>query len=553
MNISASKIANNKSGNGGAIFNSAGVVEILGGSLEGNSAAGAGSTAGGGAIYNQVGYGSATGGGDLEITGATISGNKAVTGGGGILVYSGSLTLTDSTLSANSAGALGGAIFNYNPGDQAYSKGTTATTTVVACTISSNDAASGGGIFNDDTLTIVNSTVARNSATAGGGIDNNAGTVAVAGTIVATNAAATGPDASGTFASSGNNLIGNDAGATGFVATTDKIGVDPHLGPLQENGGPTETMALLPGSPAIDAGTTADIPGTTTPITTDQRGFALDSPTPDIGAFQTQPGLVVNTTIDDSNSPSGDLSLRQAVNLANALGTAETITFDSTVFKKPQTITLTDGVLELSNTGGPQTITGPAAGLTVSGGGNSGVFQVDSGVTATIAGLSITDGNSATGGGILNEGDLTVTNCNLFGNSAALGLGGGVDSTGTLALNDSAVFGNSASYGGGIYSHGAMTVSNSTISGNTALYGGGVANYDTLTVTSSTLSSNSASNDGGGIFSYPSSEVTLTLAGTIVAIDTGPLGPMFLDPSPATVLTSSVRPTAAPAGSRPPT
>ena len=69
---------------------------------------------------------------------------------------------------------------------------------------------------------------------------------------------------------------------------------DLGLAPLGNNGGPTQTMALLPGSAAIGAGVIADYPGTTTPITTDQRGDPLDSPEPDIGAFQTQgrPALI---------------------------------------------------------------------------------------------------------------------------------------------------------------------------------------------------------------------------------------------------------------------
>ena len=112
-------------------------------------------------------------------------------------------------------------------------------------------------------------------------------------------------------------------------------------------------MALLSGSFAVGKGVAV------TGVTTDQRGAQLDSP-PDIGAFQkTQTGLVVNTTSDGTGSPSGDLSLRQAINLANVLDVAETITFDSTVFATAQTITLTQGQLELSDTGGTQTITGP--------------------------------------------------------------------------------------------------------------------------------------------------------------------------------------------------
>ena len=97
---------------------------------------------------------------------------------------------------------------------------------------------------------------------------------------------------------------------------------------------------------------------------------------------------VVNTLDDGSTG-----SLRRAVGQANTQAGADTITFDSTVFGTAQTITLAGTQLELSDTTGTETITGPAAGVTVSGGGRSRVFQVDKNVTASISGLTITGGN----------------------------------------------------------------------------------------------------------------------------------------------------------------
>ena len=85
--------------------------------------------------------------------------------------------------------------------------------------------------------------------------------------------------------------------------------------------------------------------------------------------------IVVNNPTD--TPVVGQIDLRQAIGQANMNGGAETINFDSTVFSTPQTITLTGGQLELSDTTGTETITGPAAGVTVSGGGQSRVFQVD--------------------------------------------------------------------------------------------------------------------------------------------------------------------------------
>jgi hypothetical protein len=87
--------------------------------------------------------------------------------------------------------------------------------------------------------------------------------------------------------------------------------------------------------------------------------------------------FTVTSTLDDGS----DGTLRWAITQANS-GGDNTIAFDSTVFGTPQTITLAGSQLELSDASGTETITGPAAGVTVSGGGLSRVFQVDPGVTA---------------------------------------------------------------------------------------------------------------------------------------------------------------------------
>jgi hypothetical protein len=87
------------------------------------------------------------------------------------------------------------------------------------------------------------------------------------------------------------------------------------------------------------------------------------------------------------------------------------------VFKTPQTITLTGGQLELSNTSEPETITGPKAGVTINGGGQSRVFQVDKLITASISGLTISGGNTGgNGGGLYNLGTATLTKCTISGN-----------------------------------------------------------------------------------------------------------------------------------------
>src|SRR5262249_9021578 len=149
------------------------------------------------------------------------------------------------------------------------------------------------------------------------------------------------------------------------------------LAPLGDYGGPTQTMALLPRSPAIRAGNPAQAG------TTDQRGY-IRSSSVDIGAVNGQLLTVTSAADDGSAGP-----LRSEIGQANSDGGGDTIEFDPTVFGTPQTITLSGSQLELRGSTAPTTITGPAAGLTIDAGGKSRVFQVDGGVTASLSGLTI--------------------------------------------------------------------------------------------------------------------------------------------------------------------
>ncbi len=210
-----------------------------------------------------------------------------------------------------------------------------------------------------------------------------------------------------------------------------------------------------------------------------------------------------------------------------------TINFDPTAFATPQTITLTSGQLELSDTTGTETITGPAAGVTVNGGGASRVFQVDSGVTASISALTITGGNSASlGGGLYNLGTTTLTNCTITGNSARNG--GGLNNHGTATLNSCTISNNTAAFsGGGLQTAGGtLKLTNCTVSGNSAgTNGGGLysSNGGTATLLDCTLSGNMAGGEGGGLYNHvgdTSSHATVTFGNTIAAGNTtGNLGP----------------------------
>ena len=327
---------NSTQGTGGGVVNdsAAATLELSASIVSGNYA-----NEGGG--VDNFGLGIAT------ITGCTVSGNTAVEGGG-VTTYRRATTLSDSTISGNTGVFGGGGVSNF-----------AGTDTLTNCTISDNSALgyAGGGLQNYGTTTLTACTISGNSAELAGGIGiefygSSPVVTTLTDTIVAGNTASGRPsDIGGSNASSvtgSYNLVGT-GGSGGLTNSTDgnQVGVaNPLLGALGDYGGPTETMPLLPGSPAIGAGTA--IGG----ITIDQRGFALDSPTPDIGAFQTNP-LVVSTTIDGSGSPFGDLSLRQAVNLANVLDAAEVITFSASVFATAQTITLDGSQLELRIPVGP--------------------------------------------------------------------------------------------------------------------------------------------------------------------------------------------------------
>jgi hypothetical protein len=138
-------------------------------------------------------------------------------------------------------------------------------------------------------------------------------------------------------------------------------------------------------------------------------------------------------------SIAGQTELRQAIAQANAAGGDQTVVFDTSVSGPHKTINLTGGPLELSDTTGTESIVGPGKGLTINGGGLSGVFEVDAGVTASISGLTIIDGSTSDsngGGGVYNAGTLTLTGVTVTGNSAtaALAVGGGISNTGTLNL-----------------------------------------------------------------------------------------------------------------------
>ncbi|MBF0634171.1 MAG: fibronectin type III domain-containing protein [Nitrospinae bacterium] len=267
---------------GGGIYNQTGIATVTNSTLSSNTAGNAG-----GGIYNESGTLTVTSsiisanpastgggvannfGGSVTITSSTISGHSTTSMGGGINNWNGTLTVTSSTISGNTAGpnTTGGGIYNGS------------TLTVTNSTISGNatsGAAAGGGIYNfSGSATVTNSTISGNSSPSGGGIYNNGGTTTLSNTIVANQS--TGGDCvvnAGSIVSNGYNLDSDATCGVGALQNT-----NPLLGALANNGGPTQTMALSVGSPAIDTGscvTATDQIGTPRP----QGGGC------DIGAYE---------------------------------------------------------------------------------------------------------------------------------------------------------------------------------------------------------------------------------------------------------------------------
>ncbi|MFN8487914.1 MAG: choice-of-anchor Q domain-containing protein [Caldilineaceae bacterium] len=212
-------------------------------------------------------------GGSLQVNESTLAGNQAKLYGGGIYHGVGTFTLINSTISGNSAGVSGGGIANFDRITSANS------------TISTNRAQiAGGGIVNGGAWVMNSMTLAENLGGDGDSLYNS-GALTIENSIVINKLAAGNCTNLGIVVSLGHNL---DNGTTcAFHPPADLVGQNPLLGPLANNGGVTPTHALLPGSPAINAGSNA-----CPPPTTDQRGVIRpQSVRCDIGAYEAaQPG-----------------------------------------------------------------------------------------------------------------------------------------------------------------------------------------------------------------------------------------------------------------------
>jgi hypothetical protein len=324
---------------GGGLFASDGVLALTASTLSGNvvqagvgGAGASGGTASHGGNGGAGGQGGAAQGGGLFVSGSkldlsmsTADHNRAAGGAGGIggygpggfttgasgaggnggnggagqgaglFVLGGTLTLTNSTIPLNEAQGGGGGDGGTEGFRTGFGNGGSG---------GSGGASQGGGLYlGSGTVDLTNGTIAQNvsgnsvggKAAAhgkpgvgamgqGGGVHNAGATVNALNTIIALDHASRAPDFLGDFAAASHNLIGNDSGSNltggnGNLVGTPQRPIDPKLGPLANIGGPTETMALLDGSPAIDKGAASGAPSV------DQRGVTRGRP-PDIGAFE---------------------------------------------------------------------------------------------------------------------------------------------------------------------------------------------------------------------------------------------------------------------------
>ncbi len=465
----------------------------------------------GGAIYNN---------GALTITGSTMYLNFATNGGG--IYNTAYLAITNSTFSDNYA-LEAGAIFNLG------------TVNITNSTFTDNTGVESGGAFtNQGDMLLLNSTVYHNTAYNGAGIYPGGPKTVLTNSILANNV---GGGAAGDcyqpIMDGGHNL--DSDGTCGLNPAYGSLpNTDPLLGPLQDNGGPTLTQALLTGSPAIDSGDNAACPAT------DQRG----SPRPmdgngdgvavcDMGAYEDSLGhLLVNTLADEVTDKDGACSLREALEAANTntlvydCGQGDSLT-DTIYFNVQGTITVTSQLTVLP--GGPVVVDGKDT-VTISAAGAGRVWWVEPESRLSLQGLAVADAYlyDEPGGGLYNNsGTVVIIDCQFLDNTAEAG-GGAIYNLGALSVERGTFEANiaSGSFGGAIFSSGTVTVTNSTFSGNLAYHGGGIDNDGLGLVRSSTFSGNTAYWSGAGLSNYGD----LTLVNSTVSgnnDNSGPGGGIF--------------------------
>ena len=548
VNISDSEVENNYAGFvGGGLYSNDTELNLSNSTITGNESSFA---------YGGIGLTDSTG----NISYSTVSDNIALNAStGGINLDNSQVDISYSTISGNAAqqGSGGG-----------ISVGNDSTANITNSTIANNNAGDNGGGINTallSTTNITNSTISGNVAgDQGSGIYQRpdyfvqydgstiaGGMVTISSTIVAENG--DNQDIDGDrLNSNGNNLLGNGDGIDGFVES-DLVGtagnvIDPQLGELQDNGGVTQMIALLENSPAVDAGSNPNN------LAFDQRGADFERTIgngTDIGAYEVQdsggevPDELVVSTLEDENDgdfSAGDLSLREAIVLANEQQGADHITFDedltggTIVLDSALSNELTiDDSLSIAGLGQDNLtlegsfffkITQPDVdtdinGLNILGGkfDNSGTLNlanltiaesfsigtdgsaIISRGTLNVANSTIKDGRGGENNGILIEsGNGNIERSLITNHEGVLGASGVIILDGaTVDISNSTINNNRDRFAAGVANAGTVNITNSTIVDNGGLGGGGVANSGTASLTSSIIANNFSGSARGDV------------------------------------------------------
>ncbi|MBN1209003.1 MAG: CSLREA domain-containing protein [Myxococcaceae bacterium] len=532
----------------------------------------------------------------VEINDARIAQNTGFTGGGGMWVGAGArVTVQRTAIESNTAtGAFGGGINNSGTlllheslvaGNSSNRAGAIRNNsagvlvlrnTTVSGNIADSPRAGTGGINNVGFAVLDNVTITGNrgigtdpASFLGGGVQSFASaTLVVRNSIIAGNDGRGGPnDCAGPISFTSTHVLLGDANGCQLPPVIEPflIGVNPQLGPLANNGGPTRTHLPASTSPVKDAGNPSPTGGSISDScpATDQRG--VTRLLCDLGAVEIEvpvpTQIVVDTTDDQVDALPGDAtcatafgacSLRAAVQEANRLPGHQEIIVPAGAY----------GLL-IPPTSDEETGLDPAAGgdldlrdnvtvagvnratVSVNGNGHSRIFDVAHEVTATVRGMTLRNGNDAgggairafsasltlrdaivegnesawIGGGIMVEGfdsSLSAHNVIIRNNRAPFfgGHGGGIHATGQLTLDICTITGNQASGQGGGVDGGDVTVARSTIASNRAPFGsGGGIMAVRLDLRESTVSGNTSSAPGGGVFASTGTIVNSTISG----------------------------------------
>jgi hypothetical protein len=492
--------------------------------------------------------------GDVVLEKSLVSANRTFGAGGGVITRYGRVS-ADSSVVSN----------NYGNGIWAEH------VTLMHSHVTGNTAGLGAGVLAGGDVDVRHSTITNNTLISTGSVTNRGGgiyavhgTTTVVHSIIAGNNGASEPDmhsVAGSHAaelSISYSIVGYNSGtALGETPTGlpdmngNLIGgpvhgtIDPLLGPLADNGGfelpdgsRILTHALLPGSPAINAGDLNAVAGEGGVPLVDQRGEPFGRIVGgriDIGAFEYQTptdlNLLVDTLVDESDGDysRGDLSLREAIELANAAnyeGVVDTIRFDpALLYNGPATILLTMGELAITD---DLSIDGPGAELlTIDASGNdptpdsdpndenphddydgSRIFAISDGIESStivvaMEGLTLTGAQSSdVGGAIWSEEDLTLMAMTIAENSGFVG--GGISASGALQMIACAISSNISDGGGGLsFTGNDLSILQSVFEENLANNpGGGISiltNAASISIVDSQFVNNTALLSGGGV------------------------------------------------------